>query len=528
MFLSGASYATPPSNLYIPDIENYNFEAGKDINYGFNKAVVEVIPIQVNLDAFNYVLADGNYKKIDNQLNTGQTFEFQHPFDNTILKLNVTKVEQLFPEYPFITYSGHGANDKNITFKFTISDKGVFGRLRNENYIYFIESDASLNGQHTLVIIDRRLIPYDSDDMPDGKEGETKHKNSNATNIKSGGNGNVRILVYYANNVIDGPSKAVTLVSDFNQALRNSQVNINNKLSFAGIKQLNSNLSGLTKHNIVDTYMPQRLGPFVNMDYDIAETGADIVFTIVNGPAGPNDPDFPGYYGIVGGKVSALFDSAKPFAVTADNYLGSNAEFTGIHEIGHLFKGYHPEYQASGSNRGYINIFNQNYYWQTIMGSYNYYSCQIGAPQTCHRIQYFSTPNLTHDDPDDPGDTAYPMGNSGHNMVPHLNVNMVTASNWRGAPIPKPSTPNNLTVTSAQCHGHNFVSWDAVSGADSYHLYRVNGSNNLVSLYSGTSTGSVFINVTSGTWPLKVKACNAAGCSPLSVAKNAHYVSYCM
>lgn len=80
----------PPSNLYIPDIENYNFEAGKGINYGFNKAVVEVIPIQVNLDAFNYVLADDDYKKIDNQLNTGQTFEFQHPFDSTILKLNVT------------------------------------------------------------------------------------------------------------------------------------------------------------------------------------------------------------------------------------------------------------------------------------------------------------------------------------------------------------------------------------------------------------------------------------------------------
>lgn len=477
------------------------------------------------------MLTDGDYKKIDNHLNTGQTLEFQHPFDNTILKLNVTKVEQLFPEIPFITYSGHGIDQKNITFKFTVGDEGVFGRLRHENYIYFIESNTSLNGQHTLAIIDRSLIPYDSNDMPDDKEGETNHKNSNVDYSKSGGNGNVRVLVYYAINVNNGTSKGITLLSDFNQALRNSQVISNNKLSFAGIKQLNSNLSGLTKHNIVDTYMPQRLGPFVNMDQDIAETGADIIFTIMNGPAGPDDPDFSGLglTGIVGGKVTALFDSTKPFAVSADNYLGSSAGFTGIHEIGHLFKGYHPNYQAPGSNRGYINTLNKNYYWQTIMGSYDYSPCTFGAPKTCHRIQYFSTPNLTHHvDPNDPNGPAYPMGDSSHNMVSHLNVNMETASNWRGAPIPKPSTPNNLTVTSAQCYGHNFVSWDAVSGADSYHLYRVNGSNNLVSLYSGTSTGSVFINVTSGTWPLKVKACNAAGCSPLSTAKNAHYVSYCM
>lgn len=265
------------------------------------------------------------------------------------------------------------------------------------------------------------------------------------------------------------------------------------------------------------------MGVFSNIDEEMLLSGADLVFTIMNGPAGPDDYLYPGYSGIVGGQASEPFmDSNNPFAVSADNYLDSSADFTGIHEIGHILDGYHPS-ETSNPNRGYIDTSDTTApikYWQTVMGTYETSLCQLGGTPTCHRIQYFSNPNLSYN--------GSPLGNSSHYMASHLNMTMPIASNFRGAPLPPPVTPNNLTVTSAQCHGHNFISWNSVSDADSYHLYRVNGSNNLVSLYSGTYTSHIFINVTSGTWPLKVKACNAAGCSSLSTKKNANYVNYCM
>lgn len=519
LFFSGIILAqqNAPPILYESNIGVFEDQDRSAIDYGFNKAVVSLIPIQINKDAFSYVQSADKYIKIDNQLATGQTFEFLIPNLNKVVNLTVTTVEQLLPESSLITYSGHTLNDENTTFKFTVGEDGVFGRVRYENFIYFIEPNAKLDGKQTLAVIDRSLIPYDSDDTP---EMEPKNKNKELEELynKSGGNGNVRILVYYANNVSNGYSKAITLVSDFNQALSNSQVNSNNQLSFAGIQQLNSNLDGLSKADIVGTYMPQNLGAFVNIDQDMAATGADIVFTIVNGPAGPDDPKFPNYNGIIGGQVSLIFNMYVPFAVSADNYLASSADYTGIHEIGHLLNGRHPT-DGDNPNRGIINTSDSNYYWQSLMGFYDYSPCTFGSPKICNRIQYFSSPNLSHN--------SEPLGDIDHDMVSNLNLTMPIASNWRGSPIPKPTTPNNLTVTSAQCHGHNFVGWDPVSGADSYHLYRVSGSN-LIPLYSGTSSSWIFINVTSGTWPLKVKACNAAGCSALSSAEYANYVNYCM
>src|SRR5690606_30276692 len=147
VFLGNNFSATEcPPILYETNIGAFEDQDRSAIDYGFNKAIVSLIPIQINKDAFSYVQSADQYIKIDNQLATGQTFEFLIPNLNKVVKLTVKTVEQLLPEDSLITYSGHALNDENTTFKFTVGEDGVFGRVRYENFIYFIEPNVTLGG----------------------------------------------------------------------------------------------------------------------------------------------------------------------------------------------------------------------------------------------------------------------------------------------------------------------------------------------------------------------------------------------
>jgi hypothetical protein len=74
-------------------------------------------------------------------------------------------------------------------------------------------------------------------------------------------------------------------------------------------------------------------------------------------------------------------------------------------------------------------------------------------------------------------------------------------------------TPLRFTVTSALCFGLNDLDWGPSAGATRYEVYRSpNQAFNPQTLhYSGSGLGTT-INVT-GTTYLRVRACNAAGCS---------------
>lgn len=242
---------TQPS-LYEVDLNYLDSIDTSEVNYGFNKAVIDLIPIIFNKDAFNYIKTDNKYRRIDSELAIGQTVDFPIPGLNESLLLIVEKVEKFLPDRSFITYTGHAESDKTFTFKFTVDKNLVFGRLRHDNYIYFIEPNSDLNGQMTLAVIDRSLIPIDTDDVLNIRDKTRKEKiDYKSIPNKSGSNGNVRVLVKYANNVSSGENRAIDLISDFNQALRNSNVAGNNLISHAGIEQLNTDLAGLPKASVL-------------------------------------------------------------------------------------------------------------------------------------------------------------------------------------------------------------------------------------------------------------------------------------
>lgn len=91
-----------------------------------------------------------------------------------------------------------------------------------------------------------------------------------------------------------------------------------------------------------------------------------------------------------------------------------------------------------------------------------------------------------------------------------------------------PAVPAYLTVTNEACRGLNTVDWAASSGASYYELYRSTSSTFSTQTleYSGTGLFDV-VNVSTTTY-LRVRACNAAGCSGYRNGNTtARYVSGC-
>lgn len=82
-----------------------------------------------------------------------------------------------------------------------------------------------------------------------------------------------------------------------------------------------------------------------------------------------------------------------------------------------------------------------------------------------------------------------------------------------------PTAPSTLRAQSEMCYGWNTVTWATSTDATSYQLFGSSSQTNFTNawqVYSGPNT-EASINFSATTY-LKVKACNASGCSPLSTA----------
>jgi hypothetical protein len=96
---------------------------------------------------------------------------------------------------------------------------------------------------------------------------------------------------------------------------------------------------------------------------------------------------------------------------------------------------------------------------------------------------------------------------------------------------PKPTTPaapSPLSKHSDACYGLYDMSWIAQPGATYYQLYRStsSGFTSPTQVFSGNAT-IASINVGSGTWYLRARACNAAGCSGWTNQVSATRLAYC-
>jgi len=92
-----------------------------------------------------------------------------------------------------------------------------------------------------------------------------------------------------------------------------------------------------------------------------------------------------------------------------------------------------------------------------------------------------------------------------------------------------PAAPNPLTKMSDSCYGAHWIDWSSQPGATSYQLWRStsSGFGGPVQLYSGPNTDAD-IEVSSGTWYLRARACNASGCGAWTNQVSATRVNYCM
>ena len=79
-----------------------------------------------------------------------------------------------------------------------------------------------------------------------------------------------------------------------------------------------------------------------------------------------------------------------------------------------------------------------------------------------------------------------------------------------------PTGKPTLTVPASSTTGSYTASWTAVSGASSYTLEEQLGSGSWTAYSAITGTSKAISGKASGTYNYRVKACNAAGCGPVS------------
>ncbi len=307
-----------------------------------------------------------------------------------------------------------------------------------------------------------------------------------------------------------------------NTALSQSGVSSNNYISSVGVKYLPTTFSGQCKNEVLVNEMGAKHGVFSNIDQDMNQYGADMAFTILGDWSALGC--FPGETPRVGGQAY-LYQPNKPYAVTTQGFLV--ADLTASHEIGHVLGGKHSNlyntwFGTTAYARGKIFQIGQNPK-QTIMGGYTTSPClYYGLPSACERINYFSNPSVYY--------SGVSTGSSSRNMKNWLNYSMQVVSGYQGSAIAVPATPNPINVVSEQCYGLNTVNWTAKAGTTEYKMYKSTSSTfSFPSLmYSGNNTSSV-VNVSgSSPWYIRVKACNASGCSAYSNQVNAYRINSCL
>lgn len=487
-------------------------------NYG---AVLYSKQIQLQKDAFSqlHITDKPLLSARKNKVLVGQFVDLPLVGKKLPVRLYVEQAQMLIENRNIITYTGSIEDHSESRFVVSVEDGMIFGEVRLDGLVYKLHTTTGKKPIQIMSLIDPKLMPKDtSNDVSDPSANQVE---KTPTNKSAGSNGNVRVLFLYASNVSNPHAKIANLIADFNQIKAASGVPSNRYISSAGTQMVNSTFTDKEscKEKIIKN-MKHKDKEFVNLNADMQTAFADVAFLIIDGPSGHNSC-FDGYPGHVGGQAAGALIKSLAYGVSADNYLGSAGDYTGVHEIGHILGGLHPQaYDGSGYHYGIIENANPAE-WQSMMGGYTESSgnCPftgIGSTQ-CLRIPYFSNPNRTYN--------GKPLGAANANMTLHLDYSMSVASNWQPDP-PPPTTPTGLTVTSEKCYGLNQISWNPVANVDEYKLYRA-GYTGPVLVYSGNST-ETWVVVSTGGWALWLEACNGSGCSASTSSVYASYTNYCM
>jgi hypothetical protein len=475
-----------------------------------------------------------------------------------------------------IVLSGVAEGIKESYFHLALEGDSVLGKIGIHNALFVIEPEPG-SERHTVAFIDSALFPRAEDllnhDHPRDRDAESRQAFDRPFAVnRTSGSGAVRILFLVANNVPNPNGLSALIVSEFNGALVRSGVSANNKLVSAGVRVVPDSFNGSTDcRGSILWDMVREAFPFSNLDQIMDDTSADMALTIFRTGSlytpcpDPEHDSIPAILAAASGQFGGvatlpypgLFDfttADNAFANTSDTYaLG---DLTAIHEIGHVLGGLHantvklPDAAFPLSEYAHGMEGNNAGSWQTIMGGYTTNRCNFDwqvdpNQQPCDRIPYFSNPSkqvlvnsqwvtigTLVDTPTNDADLTQldPDAQFKADMVSFLDVTgMPLVSGYRPDPMPPASAPN-LDAVSLWCFGQHKVDWNAVSGANRYELYRSNSSSfsSPVRVFEGTAT-STFLNI--GPFPstqfLRVKACNAGGCSGYSNQRTVNYIDGC-
>lgn len=502
---------------------------------GFGQALVSANYAKIDLDALNIIKGSkGKYINIKNTQMAGQQVSLRLPGFKNAVVLDVAAALNLSHEIDIVTYTGTVQDHKDSRFVISVSElEGIIGTINIDKHVYNI-LPAKRSGKYLIVKSDKSMIPRNqSKDYLESKSFDKLVKSKQSI-LKSGNaNGLVKVLFYHTSDLSYPYTTAVNTYAEMNTILGYSSVSINNRLSLATSAisiPLGTTLSGVCRLAILNK-MVDREAPFDNIDQDLLVYGADIAVTLFKGDTSATPSGTycrVGGYGVLYGLNNGVIGSA-PFAALADNYSTSSGDLTGAHEIGHVLGGKHA---ADNRNTAQTPLYSRGYTssntdFQTIMGGYQAAGCFFNGPYPpylCERIARFSNPDpnpaLQYD-----GQTLGVVNN--RDMKSWLNSKMTGISNWTGDPLQIPSAPS-LTTYNEHCYGFNGASWNSINGATEYKLYKSTTSSfqNPSLIYNGVNTSS-YLNVNSGTWYLRVKACNAAGCSAYSNQATAYYYNGC-
>ena len=445
------------------------------------------------------------------------------------------------------TYYGSINGSEKDTFVLSVMDDRLYGYLHRGELVLEVRFEESLSA-HSLSILDLAKLPKDDDSLLiessngrgrksiGGHKGRPTPIDPTISENSIGGNGNIRVLVIYTEDV-GNENNIYTLTAnifaEMDASLDQSDVDPDVVVYSAGLVEEEENFDGLCKDEIWQL-AKDRDDPFDTLDSRLASNDADVALIIVteesNGCSAP--------YKRIGGIAGAIFDSDQPFAITMDTYaLGDR---TAAHELGHVFGGHHeveylddclnyhsmsycyPEGEGTESYAmGYVSSSEE---WQTIMGGY--YACDfVALPGTpdCVRVNKWSNPAIYY-----MGEATGVTNES--DMQSALEAQATTVAAWDTYPSAAPSSAPTLTVVPGLCFGANTLSWTSVSGADHYQVFQSASSG-----FSGSSRISVQTTRTlivdidyMDTQYFRVRACNGSGCGSYSSIKSASYYNGCI
>ncbi|WP_395375120.1 hypothetical protein [Marinicella sp. W31] len=486
-------------------------------------AVSDISEVNINLSVLDAGLSESNTLRKNIGLVKGNMF-FAEIVGSDIPK---TFVIDNFNEHieNVFTYDGFILGDENSFFSFASNNGLVTGKIVYDFKNYTIVHDGET--RQVMLQFDPKKIPFDQNDFVKMEgiplsESEEKFlieeklklidSDSRSTTTT------VKVLFLYASDTYDPAGTVSIMISEFNAALSTSGVT-NKFISSAGIIPLNTTFSGQCKRTVLDS-MTAASGIFSDLPQRRDAANADLIFTIIN-DGGVSSPDPFCRVGGVANLPANINNSNVPYAVSADSFI--LADNTGSHETGHVLKGYHVR-DDSGTPTASRGFHNAAKGWQSMMGSYEGNCAPFTGPNSpCVRLNQFSNPSNTYN-----GD---PIGKIGKkDFAGYLdNTSMIAASIYRNTNPPIPNIPSSLNVNQGNCFGLNGLNWtDNDINTLRYVLSYSTQSNfsNSSQIYNGWDK-ITSINVLTDPWYLRVKACNASGCSGWSNQVTANRISTC-